>query len=437
MSENGAAAAPPGAPALPEDVVVEILERVPDMVSLFRCSVACKRWRRLIADPAFLRRRAWPEGGRSSLLGFFAQRNQMSVNSMRKVTKNFPTRAPAFVPAPGSVLGPKRRFLTSFVRDDEGLLDQAKPLAMRDGLLLVRIWPRSGDKKTVLRLCVCNLHTGKRDLLTPINIDLFDSEGVRGYAVVTAADHGVGPHRPRDGYSTFFQVLLIGARQADRQMYLLRFTSSATAASSSRGWSACNCSSQMPIHVWGPYGCRVAAVRHGTAHWLFHGRGPDRGPSLYTLDVSVATGRISVTKLPLDVLPYTIRIDRDNVWLCLNMDARLSLVCVNKNILLTLARQDGDEASTVAVWNLTLAITVGVDVGLFGIESLSSVCIGVNSGTLLTLYHSEPDRAYLLDLQSGSTTRIAGWNRSFNYMTVVAYEINWQELFMSRLGVQL
>ncbi|TVU34354.1 hypothetical protein EJB05_16186, partial [Eragrostis curvula] len=428
MSEHdSAAAAAACCPALPEDVVVEILERVSDVVSLFRCAFACKQWHRLVADPAFLRRRIWPEGGRS-LLGFFVQRHHLSVNTMRKVTKHFPTRAPALVPAPGSVLGPERRFLTSFVRDDIGLLDQAKPLAVRDGLLLVRIWPRPGDKKSILRLCVCDLLAGRWNLLPALDAGLFDDQGVRGYAVLTAADHGAGPHRPVDGYSTVFQVFLIGVRQDERQMYLLKFSSSATA--SHRVWTSYNCSSQIPRGLWGPFGCRIAAVSGGAAHWLFHGNGPDHAPSLYTLDVSVNTGRVSMTKLPLDVLPRTIRVDRDNVWLCLNMDGRLSLCCLNKNILLTLA--DGDQSGTDA-WHLTQAIVVGVEVGLFGIESLSSVCIGEKSGTLLALYHSEPDRAYALDLQSGSTTKIAGWNRSFNYMTAVPCEINWQVFFMSRL----
>jgi hypothetical protein len=436
MAENDVALAAACVPALPEDAIVEILTRVSDMVCLFRCSVACKRWRSLMADPAFLLHRAWPEGGRSSLLGFFVQRNQLSVTARRKMTKLFPTRAQAFVPAPGSVLGPERRFLTSFVRDDHAFLDQAKPLAVRDDLLLVRILPRSWDKKSVLRLCVCDLLAGKRDLLPPLDANFFNDDGVRGYAVLTAADHGAGPHRPMDGYSTYFQVLLLEARRSgeDRQSYLLKFSSSA--AASYRCWTAHNCSSKIEGHLWGPFGCRIAAVSHGTAHWLFHGNGPDHGPSLYTLDVSIITGRISVTKLPLDVLPYAIRIDRNNVWLCLDMDARLSLLCVIKNTLMTLTRQDKNQSGT-ALWHLNLETEVGVELGLFGIESLSSVCVGEKSGTLLTLYHSDPGSVYLLDLQSGSTTKIAGWIQSFNYMTTVPYETNWKEFFMSQLGVRL
>jgi hypothetical protein len=33
--------------------------------------------------------------------------------------------------------------------------------------------------------------------------------------------------------------------------------------------------------------------------------------------------------------------------------------------------------------------------------------------------------------------KLGGWNRSFNYMATVPFEINWPEFFVSRLGVQL
>ena len=84
----------------------------------------------------------------------------------------------------------------------------------------------------------------------------------------------------------------------------------------------------------------------------------------------------------------------------------------------------------------TQVLQVGVEPGLFGAESLSMVSVGEKSGTALVLCHSDPENAYMLDLQSGSTTKLAGWKRSFNYMTAVAYEINWLEFFMSRLGVR-
>lgn len=431
MSEMDAAAAAACVPPLPEDVISEILARVPDVLSLFRCAAVCKPWRRLVADPAFLlRRRHWPAGGGASLLGFFVQRHQLSVNARRKVSKLFPSRAPVLVPAPGSALGPGRRFLTSFVRDDAGVLDQAKPLAARDGLLLLRLSLQSKDKISVLRLCVCDLLAGKRDLLPPLDVACFGDEGVRGYAVLSAADHGAGPHRPSSGYSTFFQVLLIGVYHEDGRGRVLipKFSS---AASASRSWSCIQGS------LAGPFGNRVAVVTGGTARWLFHSNsGNPNGPSLNTLDVGISTGSVSATELPLDMLPRIMRMDRTNVWLCLSMDERLSLIYLHNNYLWILTQKDGGLGGTGTAWLCTQSVPVGVELGLFGIESLSMISIGEKSSSVLVLYYSDPDNVYVLDLQSGSTTKLAGWKRSFNYMTAVAYEINWLEFFMSRLGVR-
>ncbi|TVU43245.1 hypothetical protein EJB05_09694, partial [Eragrostis curvula] len=426
MSEiDPEAAAAPCPPAIPEDIVVEILARVPDLVSLFRCSAVCKRWRGLVADPVFLRRR-WPEGDSSlagtSLLGFFVQRHRINTSARRKISRLFPSRAPAFVPAPDSILGPDRRFLTSFVRDDAGLLDEAKPLVARGGLLLVRVQPRSWDKTSVLRLCVCNLLTGRFDLLPPLDASLL--HGVQGYGIVTAADHDAGqPHPLVDGYSTLFQVLLVGIAHEDGHLHLLKFSS---AAARSRSWYAYDCRNQTGVVMSGPKGCSTAVIAGGTAKWLFYGNNPGaERPSLYTLDVSVDTGHISATMLPFGAF---------QPWLC-TIDARLSLLHIDNNNRLVIWSHGYQQDGALA-WRPTRFVKVAVEVGLFGTESLSPVCAGENSGTMLALYHSDPECAYIVDLQYGSATKVAGWTRSFNYMTAVPFEINWSMLFMSRLGLR-
>ncbi|KAF8662575.1 hypothetical protein HU200_056174 [Digitaria exilis] len=188
-TEAAAAAAAGCIQALPEDLVAEILARVPpDVAFLFRCALVCKRWRRLLADPGFLRL-LFPESGRPSLLlGFLVQRRRPSATSWRRrIAALFRNRAPAFVPAPGSALGPRRRFLTSFVRDDAGLLQKAELLAERDGLILLRVFPRAVGRK-MYNLCVCSLLTGKLDVLPPL-----DAEGVGGYAILPSSNHGTAP----------------------------------------------------------------------------------------------------------------------------------------------------------------------------------------------------------------------------------------------------
>uniref|UniRef100_A0A0A9DTS0 Uncharacterized protein n=1 Tax=Arundo donax TaxID=35708 RepID=A0A0A9DTS0_ARUDO len=103
---------------------------------------------------------------------------------------------------------------------------------------------------------------------------------------------------------------------------------------------------------------------------------------------------------------------------------------------MVLTQQDGAQAGTL-IWRLARFVQVGVDIGLFGIEWLSPVCAGEKSGDVLVLNHSDPECAYVLNLQSGLATKVAGLTRSFNYMIVVPYEINWSMFFMSRLGVRL
>ncbi|CAO2187397.1 unnamed protein product [Urochloa humidicola] len=187
-----AAAAAQCVPALPDEIIADILARVPpDVAFLFSCALVCKRWRRLLADPAFLRRIFQDASRSSSLLGFLVQRHRPRVSALRKFVGIFKSRVPAFVPAPGSGLGPRRRSLTLFVRDGAGLLDNAEPLAARDGLLLLRVSqsPAAVGGRKLFSLCVCSLLTRKLDAAC------FDDEGVRGYAILRSTNHGDVPHQ--------------------------------------------------------------------------------------------------------------------------------------------------------------------------------------------------------------------------------------------------
>ncbi|GJN36570.1 hypothetical protein PR202_gb25444 [Eleusine coracana subsp. coracana] len=418
--------------ALPDDVVAEILARVPDAVSLFRCIVVCRRWRRLVADPDFLlRRRAWPDGGGSSLVGFFVLPQKLVYDD-----EGYSSLAPtgeglAFVPAPDLAgLGPgRRRRLTSFVRDDAGVLDHARPLAARDGLLLLRLPPGPGEKNSVLRMCVCNLISGRWDLLPPLEGAGLIEHGVGGYAVLTAADHGMdGLHRPADGYSSFFQVLLTGVRSNDLQVYLARFSSD-SAATQAWYWK------RVPELSAGPYGNRVAAVTCGIAHWVFIGTGPD-GNGMQVLHVSISTGHVCATEIPYHVLPDLIQPDWSKIWLCPSIDGLPLFFYLDDNQLRIWSRQDDEDGDyTDEVWDLTQAIPLSTELGLSGIKSLSTVCIGEKSSTMLAL-NPDSGHPYVLHLRSRSSTMVAGWKESFNYVPAVPYEMNWSKFFMSRLGVQ-
>lgn len=403
---------------LPDDVVSDILERVPDSVSLFRCSVVCKQWRRLVADPVFLRRR-WPENsGQPSLLGFFVQRRRTNFSAQRNLSyRPSPSQAPAFIPAPeSSVLGPGRRLLTSFIRDDAGVLDKAKPLAARGGLVLVRVAPRSSENNNILRLCVCNLVTGSLERLPTLDASILDGDGVRGYGLATGADYDdVGPHSHlAHGYSTLFLVLLVGFGK-DGHLYLFRFSS---AFAGSRRWRTDDCrgpTGGAKLREIG--GCRTAAIADGTAEWLF--RGPENNRSLYTLNVSLAAGHIAASKLRFDHVSST-------VWLC-SSDAKPSLLYVRSSWLVIWSRRC-EEDGTFAWHPTSFRVLVG--------NALSRVCAGESSGTVLTVFRSrDSEWAYVLDIQSNSATKVEGWIPSFDNSTVVPFEINWPMFFMSRLGV--
>uniref|UniRef100_A0A0D3GXD4 Uncharacterized protein n=1 Tax=Oryza barthii TaxID=65489 RepID=A0A0D3GXD4_9ORYZ len=82
--------------------------------------------------------------------------------------------------------------------------------------------------QNALHLCVCNLVTGKNEVLPPLPMDCFKKDGVRGYAILTA-DHRVCRNLS-GGYNTF-QVLLLSIHHDGHQVYLHRFSSATATAS--------------------------------------------------------------------------------------------------------------------------------------------------------------------------------------------------------------
>ncbi|CAO2200918.1 unnamed protein product [Urochloa humidicola] len=332
---------------LPDDSIAEILTWVSDAVSLFRCTVVCKRWRGIMSHPAFLRRRFGdlsPVGGVSSLLGFFVQRHLLSATARSKVLRNTLSWAPIFIPAPGSALGPTRRFLTSFVvipgdGNDARMFDDAKPLAARDGLLLLRVLPKFRENKSVLCLCVCDLLTGKHDLLPPIyNIAILGGDGAIGYAVLRSTATA-GHARPANGYSTLFRVLIVGVHHRDNRVYIGE-VSSAVDAPAEPFWAT----------IGGEFvtngrlrGCRHAAavVSGGATNWLFHGDGNLHA----SLRVSIDSGRVDASPL----VPFLLT--DCSVWLSpepdVNGDGKLSLLIARDTRLAILTKEDADKADDI------------------------------------------------------------------------------------------
>ncbi|XP_037480697.1 uncharacterized protein LOC119358099 [Triticum dicoccoides] len=247
-----------------DDILLEVFARLPGYQDILRCAATCKRWFGLITDPAFLRQVGlWPETARrpSVLVGIFSQRSQPRTSM--KPLKRKPCTPPEFLS-----LGAGGAHLTfnSFVHNDDGLFNLARPLASRRGFLVVRaLLP--GHKK--LRLAVCRPLIERRDthLLPEPPLDpsptSLDRDTV-GWALLTSADNGDDGYANSDDrrHSTF-QVLLIYVDE-DGLVYTCMY-------SSDRGvWSAPTMCGRLPSGLT-RRGPRAGVVtRGGTAHWL-HG----------------------------------------------------------------------------------------------------------------------------------------------------------------------
>jgi hypothetical protein len=118
-----------GGDALHDDLVREILSRVPDSPALLRCAATCRRWRALVAEPCFLRR-CWPDPA-YSFLGSFDPKELNRVGD-EQVSSFLPGQIPR------SALAAGRRLLTSFVPCAAGLpAYYVSPMALHDGLILL------------------------------------------------------------------------------------------------------------------------------------------------------------------------------------------------------------------------------------------------------------------------------------------------------------
>ncbi|CAM0884537.1 unnamed protein product [Alopecurus aequalis] len=420
MRHPKATAAPPA--MLPEDVVLEILARVPDVADLFRCAVACKRWRTLVADRPFLRRR-WPEGARhlNSLVGFFGQ---------EWGREDVPAPLPDFVRAPRSVLGPGRPFLSSFVPGAAGLFDHATPLASNRGLLLMRYVPRgaapcnNGEEPSVDHLAVCNLLSGTCDALPPLECSCcFNYLDTSAYAVLTGADcSSSDDHQPSSptakSTASFFRVAIMGLNQ-DRKRYDLR-----TCSSGETSWSApIKCFDPIEHRIFGPIMQRSAVVRGGTAHWLLWDY-----VNFHALAVDAVTGHVSLHMLPAPRPQDLLRCQYDKPRLSVAADGTtLSSLCLFRDDL------------TVEIWTRQAGDWVRDRVVELKRPEKKQIagplCMGLGerSGTLLIRAHGQC--MYIAYLESGVLEEVTDqFSALRGWQTAFPMEIDWPAFFMHRLG---
>ncbi|KAF7021003.1 hypothetical protein CFC21_034022 [Triticum aestivum] len=426
----------------PDDVVREILLLLDDVVTLFRCAATCKRWRRLIAEPSFLVRRRWPP----SLVGFFTQ---------RWLVTTFPGSSPtdsssqlAFVPSSSSpsLFGPGRRPLTSLVPNaDAPAVDRAVPLATRDGLLLVRLYPCDDDlEPNVVRLAVCDTLAGRWDVLPELDCDSqFCYSDTYGYAIIPSSSGG--DDRPA------FRVLLIGAdkyeSETESQFNVHRF------ASSDRSWSAPRkCFDMMERHVWSMKE-ENAVVCRGNAHWLF----VRASNHFHVLNVDVETGHVSLTKIlrptrekfipaaDFDLLHVDHATALANIRrslrdipgadrLATTADGTLLSLSVYHDRRLEIWTQqqgDGDRSGDGdAEWLRTRVIDHKLTELIQQIEWWSCIWSGERSGTLL-IKDYDGGGMYTAHLDAGILEKVTHQIRDCN--VIVPMEIDWTTFFMTRL----
>jgi hypothetical protein len=447
-----------GMSALPDHLQHEVFSRVGDVKSLFKLAATCRGWLRRFTDRAFLRELCpSPQQGSGLLLGvvvqdkWFNRMDKAMVRARMTTMAALPQQrasssalAPVFLPALGSPLGPTSRALTSFfIGGGGGTFDYAEPLAARRGIVLLWLAPRTPEEMDCHLLGVCNLVTGDRHVLPPLqcsrNGKLVGCRQVVGYAIITAADESSRNGRPPPRHPWTFSQLLVITQDGDCP---LRFGGGAaylhSYSAATRRWSTpTRCLDRSAFSL---VDARSTVDHHGAAHWLCidDGRLPNaRGGDhhLYRLSVDVATASVSLTRLPVRVGGKQL--------LCVNSDGKLAVASVYP-LHVTVwtqpagAGDDGDGDTTAAAWPRTsfrIAPQQNEDHERWcnsdhGSSSLLALFMG-RGVFVLDLDTKVMEKVFILDFNN-KTRELAGDAKQ--YLRCVPYEMDLVEFFTLQLG---
>nr|XP_051229615.1 uncharacterized protein LOC127347472 [Lolium perenne] len=416
------------ATTLPDELVVEILARVTDVAGLFRCATACKRWRRLIADPFFLVD-IWPKRAHhppSSVVGVFLTKRRPVCYGEKRIMN-----APAFVPLPRLAISFGSSSMVSFPPgNDAGFLDgTVTAVTSRGGLLLVRLTrrePAGHPSQSVDRLAVCDPIAGTTDLLPPL---IYQGWRVQNYAILTDADlrsSGVVQRRrqrPLPGYSAFFKVIAMVVKSGMFKIY--------TFCSSEPEWSTRYQRFEKPdggrelISCWPDN----AVVRHGTPHWLIYNM-----LHHYALSVSGAeTSHALLTKISIPVKHFNIRV-HDFPHLRVTSGGALSLFWLHKDgrRLETWTRQDDRESNDDgAGWFPSL-----IELNLPEQRQMNGPACLITEMNGVLLIKDNVKRVYVVDINTGAPV-MEEVTDSFREMgciwKAVPFEVDLPAFFLSKL----
>ncbi|CAM0884316.1 unnamed protein product [Alopecurus aequalis] len=389
------------------DTVLQIMERVKDVVTLFRCAMACKGWRRLImADPSFIRRCLPEEVCRlAPFPGFFAQ---------LRPRRGSPT--PCLIPAPRPVLGSYRRPLRSFIPNlaDPGFFDHGVPLVSRHGLLLVRLADVDPHPTSDDLLAVCNLLTGTLDVLPRLKHDrAVHGHHMTGYAILTDGDYSSSDDKQGHPLPSF-KVLVVGISQSTLRYRLRTFSSAGEPR-----WNTC-----FGIvdggRIDSPFMQHNAVVCGGMARWLFQGKSSYRSGDVFFTKLSVTHDQL------MNGLKY------EESYFSADTEGRLRMIYLQKQgrqlNILTWEHNRGFADARVLM--LEQPYQQKKEIGVV------YTCLGENSGTLLMKDNHR--RVYVADIKTGVMHEVAGnWPRTCNLRRskTVPLGTDWPTLFLSRLGV--
>ncbi|XBI41559.1 hypothetical protein VPH35_126011 [Triticum aestivum] len=376
------------ATSLPEDVVGEILLRVKDMADLFHCARTCKRWSRLVAD---IRRHRPDQMSTSLLSGFFAKRG--------KVRYLFPT--------PGSLFGPDRRLLGSFLRGTTRDLSRATPLVARHGLLLVHL--PSSDAPSTIHLALCNLLAGTCDELPPLKMRWkFDNNG---YAIITDAD------RSSNGKTSHVLVMYYNDRQyySPCVLHTFLYNEGRWIEPTNLGREAKNFSN------CGPLKHSDAVVCQGTARWLV-GYHSSHHNYLHTINVDVENSNVSMTKIVTpteDILSRTYY----EPQLSVATDETLSLLCLQRpGLQVKIYMQQGNRGSeNGGTWLYTRNVELKPPKQIRA-EEMHLTLLGEKSGTLFVKDNCM--NVYAVDLKTGVMKSLT-YHGKVTHGKVVPFETYW------------
>jgi hypothetical protein len=186
--------------SLSDDALASIFARLSDAAAVVRCAATCRRWGRVVATSAAVVAPSLPPLGRflpDLAVGLFHRETDLPAAA---------SSIPMFVPVASAArflgAGEQRLLTVAGLCDDDGLLDHSRPVASRNGRLVLEL-RREGRAGGGLRLAVCNPMMRNNIVVVPPLVSSAGTIQDYGCALLTGQD--LRPPR----CNSFFRLLLV------------------------------------------------------------------------------------------------------------------------------------------------------------------------------------------------------------------------------------